>query len=187
MKVILLVAALLAVLAAAPNGARADSSPDPGGPAVWPLDPRPVVVRRFEPPASSWGPGHRGVDLLGRPGQPVRSALAGTVTFAGALAGRGVVVVDHGSTRTTYEPVAPSVAVGAVVRTGGVLGTLQTGRSHCFPRTCLHWGLISGGDRYLDPLSLLGVAPVRLLPITLPLALTPWGALAGMPFAAFPP
>jgi hypothetical protein len=98
-----------------------------------------------------------------------------------------VVVVDHGSTRTTYEPVAPSVAVGAVVRTGGVLGTLQTGRSHCFPRTCLHWGLISGGDRYLDPLSLLGMAPVRLLPITLPLALTPWGALAGMPFAAFPP
>jgi murein DD-endopeptidase MepM/ murein hydrolase activator NlpD len=191
MKVFLLVVALLAVLAAAPDGARADAAPDPAGPAVWPLDPRPVVVRRFEPPASTWGPGHRGVDLLGRPGQPVRSALAGTVVFAGSLAGRGVVVVDHGSTRTTYEPVAPTVSVGAVVRTGGVLGTLQTGRSHCFPRTCLHWGLIStgparGDDRYLDPLSLLGLAPVRLLPM-LPLALMPWGALAGMPFAAFPP
>jgi murein DD-endopeptidase MepM/ murein hydrolase activator NlpD len=186
MKVILLVTALLAVLAAAPGNARAEAPTTPPGPAAWPLDPRPVVVRRFEPPTSAWGPGHRGVDLLGRPGQHVVSTLAGTVTFAGTLAGRGVVVVDHGSTRTTYEPVDPVVTVGTVVRTGGVLGTLQTGRSHCFPRTCLHWGLIRG-DRYLDPLALLGIAPVRLLPLTLPYRLTPWGVLVGTPFAAFPP
>ena len=114
MKVFLLVVALLAVLAAAPNGARADSP----GPAVWPLDPQPTVVTGFDPPDAPWGAGHRGVDLLGRPGQPVHSALAGTVTFAGTLAGRGVVVVDHGSTRTTYEPVDASVAVGAHVRVG---------------------------------------------------------------------
>ena len=176
MKVFLLVVALLAVLAAAPNGARADSP----GPAVWPLDPQPTVVTGFDPPDAPWGAGHRGVDLLGRPGQPVHSALAGTVTFAGTLAGRGVVVVDHGSTRTTYEPVDASVAVGAHVPTGAVIGTLQTGLSHCFPRTCLHWGLLRG-EEYLDPLTLVGASPVRLLPL-----FTPWGALAGMPFAAFP-
>jgi murein DD-endopeptidase MepM/ murein hydrolase activator NlpD len=119
------------------------------------------------------------VDLLGRPGQQVHTAHAGTVSFAGTLAGRGVVVVDHGATRTTYEPVAAVVGVGSEVGTGAVIGTLETGTSHCFPRTCLHWGLLRG-DEYLDPLSLLGEAPVRLLPF-----LTLWGVPAGMPFAAF--
>jgi murein DD-endopeptidase MepM/ murein hydrolase activator NlpD len=177
MKVFLLVVALLAVLAAAPDGARADT----GAPGVWPLDPAPTVVRGFDPPDVPWGAGHRGVDLLGRPGQQVRTALAGTVSFAGTLAGRGVVVVSHGTTRTTYEPVAPSVRVGDVLPTGGAIGTLQTGLSHCFPRTCLHWGLLRDAT-YLDPLSLLGFGPVRLLPL-----LTPWGALAGMPFAGVLP
>ena len=177
MKLCILVVALLAVLAAAPGGARADT-PDP---AVWPLDPQPTVVRGFGPPATPWGSGHRGVDLLGQPGQPVRTALGGTVTFAGTLAGRGVVVVSHGPTRTTYEPVDAAVTVGDVLPTGGVLGTLQVGLSHCFPRTCLHWGLVEG-ETYLDPLSLLGLGPVRLLPLFMP-----WGVRAGMPFAAVLP
>ena len=125
MKVFVLVLLLLAVLAAAPNGARADSP----GPALWPLDPQPEVVTGFDPPASPWGSGHRGVDLLGQPGQAVRSSLPGTVTFAGTLAGRGVVVVDHGETRTTYEPVDPAVAVGQIVAGGDVLGSLQLGLS----------------------------------------------------------
>lgn len=188
MKVSLLVLALLAVLAAAPGQARADVR----GPAVWPLDPTPTVVRRFDPPETTWGPGHRGVDLLGRPGQPVRTALAGTVTFAGALAGRGVVVVSHGATRTTYEPVAAVVAPGDVLPAGGVIGTLQAGLSHCFPQTCLHWGLLAG-ETYLDPLSLFGLAPVRLLPLELlpspmvrvvPWLLRPEGVPAGRPSAA---
>jgi murein DD-endopeptidase MepM/ murein hydrolase activator NlpD len=179
MKEFLLVLSLLAVVTAAPQEARADAP----RPAVWPLDPTPTVVAGFDPPTSPWGSGHRGVDLLGRPGQQVRATLAGRVTFAGTLAGRGVVVVDHGTTRTTYEPVSPTVSVGAEVATGGVIGTLQTGMSHCFPSTCLHWGLLRGAT-YLDPLSLLGYAPVRLLPLFTPLELMPWGALAGMPFAA---
>jgi murein DD-endopeptidase MepM/ murein hydrolase activator NlpD len=182
MKVCFLVVALLAVLAAAPNGARGDAP----GPAVWPLDPQPEVVHGFDPPSTPWGSGHRGVDLLGHPGQEVRAALAGTVTFAGTLAGRGVVVVSHGASRTTYEPVSPSVAVGDAVPTGGVIGTLQVAVSHCFPRTCLHWGLIEG-ETYLDPLSLLGLGPVRLLPLAVFFEVMPWGAPAGMPFAAVRP
>ncbi|HEX4190679.1 MAG TPA: peptidoglycan DD-metalloendopeptidase family protein [Marmoricola sp.] len=132
--------------------------------AVWPLDPQPEVVTGFLAPSSTWGPGHRGVDLLGAPGQPVRAAVAGTVTFAGSLAGRGVVVVTSGARRTTYEPVLASVHVGDQVEAGTTIGGLEPTPSHCAPRSCLHWGLIEGSV-YLDPLTLLGGAPVRLYPV----------------------
>ena len=132
---------------------------------VWPLLPRPRVVAGFDPPASRWGAGHRGVDLAGRPVAAVQSSLSGTVTFAARIAGRGVVVVSHGRTRTTYEPVAATVAVGDRVVAGAVIGRLELFGSHCFPAWCLHWGLIEGRDHYLDPLTLVGAAPVRLLPL----------------------
>jgi murein DD-endopeptidase MepM/ murein hydrolase activator NlpD len=149
--------ALTAALALAPA-----TGSDPVG--AWPLQPEPEVVRPFDPPDSPYGAGHRGVDLLGTAGQPVLAALPGTVGFAGMLAGRGVVVVDHGATRTTYEPVTATVAVGTQVAAGSRLGTLGLAGSHCFPRACLHWGWIEG-ETYLDPLRLVGAGPVRLLPL----------------------
>lgn len=142
-------------------GGAAEAGATPVG--DWPLDPTPAVVAGFAPPQSAWGSGHRGVDLLGRVGQPVRAALPGRVSFAGRLAGRGVVVVDHGSTRTTYEPVTATVAVGDTVTRGQRLGRLELIASHCFPRACLHWGWLRG-TTYLDPLVLVGAGPVRLLP-----------------------
>jgi murein DD-endopeptidase MepM/ murein hydrolase activator NlpD len=128
------------------------------------LDPKPEVVSGFDPPLSTYGSGHRGVDLAGTAGQEVRAAAGGRVTYAGSLAGRGVVVVSHGTTRTTYEPVEPGVERGSIVPAGAVIGTLQTFGSHCAPRVCLHWGLIEG-ETYLDPLTLVGAGPVRLLPL----------------------
>ncbi len=151
----------LVIAAGAPAGAD-ERAPSEG---AWPLDPRPEVVGGFHPPATRWGPGHRGVDLAGRAGQPVRAAAPGRVSFAGRLAGRGVVVVDHGGTRTTYEPVSAAVPVGDRVAAGTVLGRLEVFGSHCFPRSCLHWGLIEGAEHYLDPLTLVGAGPVRLLPL----------------------
>src|SRR3954451_2412019 len=137
----------------------------PGPQGVWPLEPRPQVVHRFDPPAAPWAAGHRGVDLAGHVGEQVHAARAGDVVFAGRLAGRGVVVVSHGDTRTTYEPVSAQVAVGDRVRAGDVIGTLELFGSHCFPAACLHWGLIEGREHYLDPLTLVGAGPVRLLPL----------------------
>ncbi|MBA2465079.1 MAG: M23 family metallopeptidase [Nocardioidaceae bacterium] len=133
------------------------------GEGVWPLDPNPTVVSGFDRPGAPWAAGHRGVDLAGRVGQSVRAALGGTVTFAGSLAGRGVVVVAHGGARTTYEPVSAAVTVGDMVATGDRVGHLQLFGSHCFPRSCLHWGLLVA-DVYEDPLTLVGGGPVRLLP-----------------------
>lgn len=151
----------LAVTAAGPPAFAAVPQQPEG---VWPLEPRPEVVTGFHPPAQRWLSGHRGVDLLGRPGQRVRAAMAGTVSYAGLLAGRGVVVVDHGEVRTTYQPVAASLSVGDAVQRGQPIGTLRSFGSHCWPRSCLHWGLIRG-DTYLNPLSLVGAMPVRLLPL----------------------
>ena len=127
----------------------------------WPLGPPvPQVVRAFSPPPLPWGPGHRGVDLAARPGQPVYSAGPGRVSYSGWLAGRGIVAVTHGALRTTYLPVRPDVRVGHAVRAGTRIGTVE-GSGHC-PAPCLHWGLLQGAS-YLDPLSL--VRPeVRLLP-----------------------
>ncbi|WP_277500331.1 MULTISPECIES: M23 family metallopeptidase [unclassified Nocardioides] len=161
--VVVLVVAALTVLAT-PSTAPALAAPDPVPVGTWPLAPQPEVVRTFDPPENPYGAGHRGVDLLGRPGQTVVAALPGRVSFAGPLAGRGVVVVDHGATRTTYEPVTASVAVGDEVAAGAPLGTLVAAGSHCRPRACLHWGWREG-DTYLDPLLLVGAGPVRLVPL----------------------
>ncbi len=154
---------------AAPPAAGSSAGPGSGSwtpePAAgaWPLSPRPDVVSGFDPPDSRWGAGHRGVDLAGSVGQLVQAAQAGTVSFAGRIAGRGVVVVTHGATRTTYEPVTATVEVGDQVGAGDPIGRLELLGSHCLPRACLHWGLVQGRT-YLDPLTLVGAGRVRLLP-----------------------
>lgn len=149
----------LALLAAPP----AEAAPRPG--FGWPLAGTVVVERAFDPPRTAYGPGHRGVDLRASVGQRVRSAGPGRVTYAGLLAGRGVVTVTHaGGLRTTYEPVEPSVRVGAGVARGTVLGQLSSGHASCRRRSCLHWGLLLGRV-YLNPLSLVQGGEVRLLPL----------------------
>ncbi|WP_344232326.1 M23 family metallopeptidase [Kribbella hippodromi] len=122
-------------------------------------------MRGFEPPAKPWLPGHRGVDLSGQPGQPVLAATSGTITYAGTLAGRGIITLTTGPRRTTYEPVVPIVTVGTTVTTGTVIGHLSAAGSHCPPTTCLHWGLLQG-KQYLNPLTLTPNHPIRLLPLT---------------------
>jgi murein DD-endopeptidase MepM/ murein hydrolase activator NlpD len=162
MRILPPLALTVALLCAAVPVADADEQPR----GEWPLRPQPEVIERFDPPDSPYGAGHRGVDLLGHVGQTVHASLAGTVTFAGMLAGRGVVVVDHGDTRTTYEPVTASVTLATPVTAGAPIGTLDLAQSHCFPRACLHWGWIRNADDvYLDPLRLVGAGPVRLLPL----------------------
>lgn len=162
-------------LAAIPISVTAPAAAGGGG-WQWPLTPRPAVLGGFDAPTGPYAPGHRGVDLAARIGQPVLAPGAGTVAFAGQVAGRGVVSVAHADgRRTTYEPVAPDLPVGAVVDVGEQVGTVTAAAGgHCLPRTCLHWGL-RVGETYVDPLTLLGPPRVRLLPMWAPLAATWWG------------
>ncbi len=135
----------------------------------WPLRPAvPAVTRGFDAPTPDWQRGHRGVDLAGAPGQPVYAAGAGTVMFAGLVAGRPVVSIQHdGGLRTSYEPVQAAVRVGRRVDAGSPLGRLTAGHSGCPAPACLHWGAYWGPAsraRYVDPLGLLAATPVRLKP-----------------------
>jgi murein DD-endopeptidase MepM/ murein hydrolase activator NlpD len=130
----------------------------------WPLTGEPVVTRSFDPPPTRYAAGHRGVDLAGAAGRPVMASGEGVVAFAGFVAGRPVVSVEHaGGLRTTYEPVQPGVAAGQGVARGAPLGVLVPGHAGCPVEACLHWGL-RRGETYLDPLSLLRPPRVRLLP-----------------------
>ncbi len=160
----------------APTGTGVEPPGEPGGRTLapgavygWPLHPAPTVRAPFREPAHRYGPGHRGVDLGALPGQPVLAARAGTVVFAGPLAGRGVVSVQHDDgLRTTYEPVNPLVAAGAVVRRGDPIGALDAGHPGCPDPACLHWGARRGDAEYLDPLVLVRPARIRLLPVPEP-------------------
>jgi murein DD-endopeptidase MepM/ murein hydrolase activator NlpD len=135
----------------------------------WPLRPRPAVTQGFDAPSPNWNRGHRGVDLAGAPRQPVYAAAAGTVVFAGELAGRPLVSIAHpGGLRTSYEPVQPAVRAGQVVAAGAVIGELEPGHGGCPAAACLHWGAMWGAASradYVDPLGLLASTPIRLKPL----------------------
>lgn len=134
----------------------------------WPIRPA-AVVRAFDPPARDWQRGHRGVDLAGVVGQPVYAAGAGTVVYAGIVAGRPVISVEHGGgLRTSYEPVQPSVRAGQRVEETTGIGRLAAGHPGCPAAACLHWSAHWGPAqqaRYVDPLGLLASTPVRLKPL----------------------
>lgn len=174
-----MLSALLLVLApaatAAPGGVpAAASAASPGW--VPPLD-RALetlgVLAPFDPPVQDWLPGHRGVDLAATAGEPVLAPAAGVVTFAGPVAGRDVVVVMHDDgLRTSLEPVTGTAPRGTRVAAEDVVGTVQGSdgaavASHC-AGACVHWG-VRRGERYVDPLALLGERPpIVLLPLREP-------------------
>ncbi|MCT9140618.1 M23 family metallopeptidase [Streptomyces violarus] len=175
--ILLLVLTPAILLSPPPRLFAAAPDPDATVPAVgraWPVGSRPEVLRGWEPPATTYGPGHRGVDLAAAPGTPVRAVAGGRVSFAGRVAGKGVVSVEllpgtgEPPLRTTYEPVTATVEKDEEVAPGEVIGTVDATGSHC-TATCLHWGL-RRGETYLNPLSLLPPwllhrGPSRLLPV----------------------
>ncbi|WP_216208796.1 murein hydrolase activator EnvC family protein [Amycolatopsis aidingensis] len=171
---VLLAVAALALSCAASAAGRAGPAPPPGpGPLHrleprydWPLEPAPPpLVRPFEQPAHPYGPGHRGVDLGAEPGQRVLAVEQGFVVFAGPVAGRGVVSIDHdGGLRSTYEPLEPTVSAGDQVYAGQVIGTVEAGHPGCTAVACLHWG-VRRGEEYLNPVYLVEPAGrLRLKP-----------------------
>ena len=131
----------------------------------WPSGGKVPVLREFDPPEKAWLTGHRGVDLEMAEGAQVMAGGAGRVVYAGRLNDRNLISIEHDDgLRTTYEPVSPAVSKGDVVMKGQVIGTLEAGHvtGVISGSAALHWGAKYPGDRYIDPLSLLRLAPIRL-------------------------
>lgn len=145
----------------APEVIIAQTAPAP--PAwLWPLaDTR--IVHAFRPPATTYGIGHRGIDLAAERGQSVHAVAGGVVSFVGEVAGVPVVSVDHGHLRSTYQPVKASVRTGERIDAGTPIGSVASAGEHC-PDACLHLGARIGDD-YLDPMRLLTTRRVVLKPL----------------------
>lgn len=155
LTVLFIVAVWLACATTTPLFAYVDPvtrSPGPSG-----------VLRGADIPEQNWQPGHRGVDLRAEVGETIHAAGDGVVAFAGVVAGTPVVSIDHpDGLRTTYLPVNAWVTEGDEVTEAepiGVLAAPTDGSSG------LHWGALTGPDRYIDPLSLLDAPVIRLKPV----------------------
>lgn len=117
------------------------------------------IIERFRPPACEYCAGHRGIDFGADGGARVLAAAAGTVTFAGRVAGASWVVVAHaGDLRTSYGDLGRiAVRVGAEVEAGQVIGTASGS---------VHLGLRRAAT-YIDPEPWLGRwrTRARLVPL----------------------
>lgn len=124
------------------------------------------VVEEFAPIGEYAG--HWGVDFAALPGTPVGAVAGGTVTFAGPVAGRLSVSVDHGRGFVTTLSYLSSVDVrkGQPVAAGEVVGV--SGRAH--GTDSVHLSLRIDGE-YTDPLVLFSCQvgsisdALRLVPI----------------------
>ncbi|MDN3494518.1 M23 family metallopeptidase [Planococcus sp. APC 4015] len=127
---------------------------------MWPVSSF-RLHRPYQAPPNEYGPGHRGVDVLPSAGELIRAPADGVVAFAGAVAGRELVTIDHGDGLvTTLEPVAATVEKGAAVARGATVGTVGFG-GHADPGT-LHFGVRLHGE-YINPMLLLGGVPRAVL------------------------
>ena len=125
---------------------------------TWPVNG--PVVQGFDPPASPYGSGHRGIDIAAPVGTTVTAPAAGTVSFAGRVAGHLFITLDHGAgLESTYSWVTSvAVAKGEPVSAGDVIAT--TGSGHPTGSTPhLHIG-VKLHDAYVDPLLYLGPVSV---------------------------
>jgi Peptidase family M23 len=154
----------------------------PLGSYGWPVVGR--VLRPFEPPASPYATGHRGIDIEAPFGTKVVAPERGIVAFAGWIGGSLFASIDHPEgIRTTYSWLsAVEVRAGDAVARGQPFAS--TGHGHpdvSVPH--LHFGARLWGE-YIDPMLLLGGGSleglIRLAPLQEPAA----AGLATRPVAA---
>jgi murein DD-endopeptidase MepM/ murein hydrolase activator NlpD len=148
-------ALLLACLVVAAGSTAANAADEPW---TWPVVG--PVIRSFDAPDSPYGSGHRGIDIAAPVDSSVRSPAAGTVAFAGSIAGEVFVAIDHGGgLRSTYSWLASySVEEGDAVFAGDPIA--RSGAGHPGSSVAhVHFGAKLDGI-YVDPLSLLAPASV---------------------------
>ncbi len=130
---------------------------------TWPWPVAGPVLRGFDPPQSTYGAGHRGIDIGAPVGTRITAPADGMVTFAGKVGGNLFLTIGHGGgLSSTYSWITSllvhkgdAVVVGQpVARTGsGHPGDLVPS---------LHLGVKLNGA-YVDPLDYLAPLDVGSL------------------------
>ena len=145
----------------------------------WPHDG--PLLELFDPGDSSYGPGHRGIDIAVLPEDPVHAVADGVVTFAGPVAGTSWITIEHqpGLLSTVGAIATLLVAAGDVVGRDQVIGT-ATGSVHD-DVAGIHLGF-RWHQQYIDPLEILPPRRARG-----PSLLGPGGWRAGDPSEAGTP
>ncbi len=159
-----MLAASVLLLAGAAHASAATASTAPPDLAaagwIWPVREF-RIDRPFVAPAHDYGPGHRGIDVRPLASPEVRAPASGVVAFAGQVAGRGILTIDHGGGLvTTLEPIASELVAGTPVDRGATVGSVALG-GHAEPGV-LHFGVRLDG-RYINPMLLLGGVPRAVL------------------------
>lgn len=126
---------------------------------AWPLDGS--VVRAYSLGPDAYAPGqHRGVDVEGVAGDPVRAPAAGAVSFAGVVptSGRTITIQTADGLAVTLTHLGTvSVTKGDTVDEGDPIGTAGASGEMEWPTPYVHLGIRTGtaADAYVDPGTLL--------------------------------
>src|SRR5262245_51992444 len=174
MRSAILAAAVFVSLAAAPAATA----------WTWPADG--PVLQGFALGADPYAAGqHRGIDIGGTSGDPVRAPAAGRVSYAGTLPhyGRSLTIrTDDGWVVTLLHLGTLAVARGAVVSEGQTVATLGVSGEAEHDGPSVHLGIRHADDDhgYVDPAALLpsravpaGPEPVAAPPPPAPAPATP--------------
>lgn len=161
--------------------------------AAWTWPAEGAVLRPFGLGPDPYAGGqHRGIDVGGAEGSPVRAPATGTVTFAGSLPthGRGITIqTEDGYAVTLVHLGTIGVTKGVVLLEGAPVGTVGWSGTpeHAVPSVHLGIRRASEEEGYVDPLGLL---PPRAAPAPSaepPPVAAPAAAPAPLPAAAPPP
>ena len=130
----------------------------------------PLTARVKDPfrlPSHPYGPGNRGLEYAVIGGESVAAISAGRVVFAGAVAGRLGVSIQHPDGRRSSVTFLAELLVhaGETVKSGTPVGLAAPG---------LHLG-VREGDRYIDPATLwsASMSHGHLTPLIQPLVSLP--------------
>ena len=161
-KIIAYVGVAVAVLAAAA----------PAGAWTWPVDG--AVLRTFSFGSDPYAAGHhRGIDVAGNAGAPVRAPAAGVVSFAGTVPGGGKTITIRtadGYAVTLLHLGALSAERGSAVREGEPVGIVGASGDVEHAEPYVHLGIRAAAEPegYLDPMTFIDPQNVPPAPVEEP-------------------
>src|SRR5581483_11248894 len=142
---------------------------------TWPAPGDVVQAYSFDPARPYASGQHRGIDVAGDAGSPVRAPASGAVTFAGSVPGSGrtvTITTPDGYAVTLTHLGSGVVTEGAAIAEGDVVGTIGASGDAEVDVPYVHLGIRRAADDqgYLDP---LGFLPARGAPAPAPVPVAP--------------